>query len=312
MTFATDPIRILRGWRRTAQGWRWHAATLAAARHALPLLREAAPERQGPEWLKLLIGARAGSTLRAMGREPGLLDALHPVLAAMNQPPPPPRHAFNPWVHSSHVVAALPPDPALRLAGLFHDSGKALPRLASGSPWPQAVADAPPWHSADHAAASHSVLARTATLWALPASTAERALHLVAAHTFDPQRLCDDDVLRRVWMATTAPDTRALVTFLRADYRATGRGTPVPTLDALSAKIALDEAATWPRRPADLPIDAAALFERLDVHGAARSRLLDALWRWVLEDPAKRRRADLLEAAAKRLRNDATTPPDHS
>jgi tRNA nucleotidyltransferase/poly(A) polymerase len=311
-TFAADPLRILRGWRRVAHGRRWHGPTLAAARQALPALRQAPPERQGPEWLKLLVGAHAGSTLRAMGREPGLLEALHPVLGAMNQPPPPPRHAFNPWVHTSHVVAALPAEAALRLAGLFHDSGKALPRLAQDSPWPQPAADAPPWHLSGHAAASRAVLARTAAQWALPTAIADRALRLVAAHTFDPQTLCEDAVARRVWIAANAPDAQTLVTFLRADYRATGRGRPAPILDQLTEQIARDEAAAWPRRPADLPIDAAALFGRLGIQGAARSRLLEALWHWVLADPAERQQSDVLAGAAERISRDLTRPPDRS
>lgn len=312
-TFRADAVRILRGWRRIAHGWRWHAGTLAAARGAVDGLLNVPPARQGPEWLKLLVGAQAGSTLRAMGREPGLLAALHPVFAAMAWPPPPPRHAFTPWIHTSHVVAALPPDPALRLAALFHDSGKALPRLTTPGPWPVVAADAAPWHSAGHAGASRAVLARTAALWALPGRIAERALRLVAAHTFDPAHLCADAGARRAWLAEVAPEVDDLLALLAADRRATGRAAGAPALAELGACVAADQASDWPRRPADLPVDAAALFTRYAVEGAARSRLLRELWLWVLQAPSERANPAICAARAAALCADAATrPPDRS
>lgn len=247
-----------------------------------------------------------------MADVPGLLPALHPVLAAMVEGPPPARHAFAPWRHTSHVVEALPPDPSVRLAALFHDSGKALPRLDPALGWPRPPADAPPWHAAGHAAASAEVLRRTAASWALPRAVAGRATRIVAAHTFKPDALIAEDGARRAWLAGVEDEYETLLTFLRADWRATGRAKPAAEIDALAERLRQDAGEDWPRRPAELALDAAELFAELGTEGAARAALLEGLWRWCLADPAARNQREPLATEARRRAATPTKPPDRA
>lgn len=300
--FAADALRILRGWRRHAEGFAWQADTARLARQAVAGLKHVAPARFGSPWLKLLAGDRAGESLRDMAEWPGLLAALHPCFGMMAEGPPPEGHRLDPWRHSSRVLELLPADaPAERLAALFHDTGKALPRVGAPHPWlPETVAaDIAPWRIEGHAALSAEILLRTAAAWSLPRTIADPARQLVAAHTFRPGDLLADRGQLRRWLAAHGPHTEALLRFRRADRTATDPDKPHADILALADLCKQEEAAAWPRRPADLHIDSAALLAALGATGAERGRLLERLWQWVLDDPEHRDKPAALQDQAR-------------
>lgn len=301
--FAQDPLRVLRGWRRIAEGWHWAPETAARAAAQAPRLAEVPPERIGPVMLKLLAGKYVRRALMQMQTWPGLLQALHPALAALVQTVPPGNHHFAPWTHTALLAGALPPQPAaLRLAALWHDTGKVSHHLASPTP------PATRYHLKDHATRSAAMAERVLQQWAIPKQIRTQTIRLIAAHSFTPATLAADAGARRIWLAEHPDLWTALLTFKRADRWSAGKCHRNDDLNHLANAAAQTQNEPYPRRPADLPVDSAALFTELDIRGARRKHLLTALWHWVLADPAHRN----CDEAIRRRAAELTTAPRSS
>lgn len=292
--FGTDPIRILRGFRRLAGGYRFAPTTAAAAVAAIPALATAAPERKGEALLKLLLQPRAGAALRAMAQWPGLLQAVHPAFAAMAALPAPAHHRWNAWQHTTFVIDALPPEPSLRLAALFHDTGKVSPWLQPGATLPP---DGRPV-SEGHAERSAAILDAAAKAWSIERGTRERAVALVAAHTFSPAALSADAGALRYWLASHADIRHDLLQLRRADRWAAGAAKPYDDIERLARDSAKMAATDFPRQPSQMALAGNALFARVAIAPPLRARVLDAVWRWVLEDPDVRNHADAIARRA--------------
>jgi len=147
VTFAEDPLRVLRGmqfaarFRMTVEPWSREVMQNLAL-HLLELPRE----RIGEEWKKLLLKGIQPSFGLQLGKEIGVYEVLHPGLQAMIGCPQDPRyHAEGDvWEHTVMVV-----DCAARivrrdrmgqqdkwivmLAALCHDIGKPLVTVVSKS-----------------------------------------------------------------------------------------------------------------------------------------------------------------------------------
>ncbi len=130
VSFREDPLRILRAFRFMATlGFSLEDATADALRSHASELRHVAAERKLKEMNLLLQapGANLPGTLDAM-LETGVLLQLLPELsglAALRGVPQGRHHNRDAWEHTLLVVSNTPPDPVLRWAALFHDSGKA-------------------------------------------------------------------------------------------------------------------------------------------------------------------------------------------
>lgn len=130
VSFREDPLRILRAFRFMATlGFSLEGATADALRSHASELRHVAAERKLKEMNLLLQapGANLPGTLDAM-LETGVLLQLLPELsglAALRGVPQGRHHNRDAWEHTLLVVSNTPPDPVLRWAALFHDSGKA-------------------------------------------------------------------------------------------------------------------------------------------------------------------------------------------
>ncbi|MFO7626692.1 MAG: HD domain-containing protein [Candidatus Fermentibacteraceae bacterium] len=141
VSFREDPLRILRAFRFMATlGFSIEDATAdALRRHASELVHVAA-ERKLKE-MNLLFQAPGGNlpgTLNAM-LETGVLLQLLPELsglASLRGAPQGRHHNLDAWEHTLLVVSHTPPDPVLRWAALFHDSGKGSAKTlgADGQP----------------------------------------------------------------------------------------------------------------------------------------------------------------------------------
>lgn len=122
--FTEDGLRPLRACRFAAQlDFEVDAATLEAIPLCLEVAAKVAVERVFQEMTKLLCGAAPTKGLRLLERA-GLLDLWFPELRPMVDCPQNRHHDLDVWEHTLAVVAALPPDPGLRWAGLLHDAGK--------------------------------------------------------------------------------------------------------------------------------------------------------------------------------------------
>ncbi len=152
--FQDDPVRILRGFRfAAALGFRISADTLSLIPGSLAKLQNVSPERVRDELLALLAADKAFPVLRTMDAA-GIFDLLFPELAAMKGCGQNEYHHLDVWDHSLEVVRCLEQQIALRfpcfdpiipvldryvkgepvtgrpriallkLAAIFHDSGK--------------------------------------------------------------------------------------------------------------------------------------------------------------------------------------------
>ncbi len=130
--FSEDSLRILRALRFAAVlAFNIEAETAAALHCCAPLLTRIAPERISAELLRLLCGERVLPVMRDF-RE--ILGKAIPVLLPMfDLDQRNPHHVHDVYMHTLHVVEAIPAEPVLRLAALFHDCGKPLCRTVDAN-----------------------------------------------------------------------------------------------------------------------------------------------------------------------------------
>jgi len=130
VSFREDPLRILRAFRFMATlGFSIEDETATALRANACGLAHVAAERKLKEMNLLLQapGENLPGTLNAM-LEGGVLLELLPELsglASLRGAPQGRHHNLDAWEHTLLVVSNTRPDPLLRWAALFHDSGKA-------------------------------------------------------------------------------------------------------------------------------------------------------------------------------------------
>ena len=132
LTFADDPLRMLRGVRFAADLGFELAPDLVPAMRRLSS-RLAPPvvsiERTADELRRMLASERPKLALELLD-EAELLDVILPEIAACKGVAQSGFHTHDVFGHTLLTVAATPPDLILRVAALFHDSGK--PRTARG------------------------------------------------------------------------------------------------------------------------------------------------------------------------------------
>lgn len=118
-----DALRILRALRFSAVlSFSIVSETAAALRRHAAMLSNIASERISSELLRLLCGPQALPVLRDFREIIGqALPALVPMFDFSQNNP---HHIYDVYMHTLHVVEAVPPERVLRLAALFHDCGK--------------------------------------------------------------------------------------------------------------------------------------------------------------------------------------------
>ena len=121
--FDEDALRMLRALRFAAVlGFEIEADTAGALLAQKELLTAVSAERIREELVRLLCGRDAARVLDAYLPVFGMcLPELLPMQGFAQQNP---HHIYDVWHHTLAVVAAIPPQPHLRLAALLHDVGK--------------------------------------------------------------------------------------------------------------------------------------------------------------------------------------------
>lgn len=121
--FGEDALRILRALRFAAVlGFEIEPETAESIKKSYRLLENISVERIFAELSKLICGKNAGKILREYKE---VIFFILPELAStdgctQNHE----RHIFDVWGHTVAAIENIPPEPALRFAMLFHDSGK--------------------------------------------------------------------------------------------------------------------------------------------------------------------------------------------
>lgn len=121
--FSEDALRILRGLRfASVLGFRIDPHTALEMERKSGLLHGIASERIQTELVKLLCGRDAG---RVLTEYRGLIAELIPELKPMfHFDQKNPHHYLDVWSHTVEALQNSVPEPAVRLALLFHDVGK--------------------------------------------------------------------------------------------------------------------------------------------------------------------------------------------
>lgn len=121
--FGEDALRIMRGLRFSSTlGFDIEPDTAKSIHENRALLRKIAPERIRVELDKLLCGDSVADVLR---KYPDVLGVFLPeILPAVGLAQNSRYHCYDVWEHTLHSVAAITPDPILRMAMLLHDLGK--------------------------------------------------------------------------------------------------------------------------------------------------------------------------------------------
>lgn len=215
--FEEDALRILRALRfASVFDFAIDPETDAALRQLAPSLANVAAERIREEFFKLLCGPGAGRILRAY---PEVLSRIVPEISAMvgydqrNH-----HHHFDLWEHTVQGLENVPPEPALRLTMLLHDTGK---------PVVCTVDDAGEAHYRGHQAVSAKIAARVTDDLRCDRETRDRIIRLVRYHDI-PLRTDSGEVnLERSFLLRRLnqfgeKDLRALIAIHRADRIATG------------------------------------------------------------------------------------------
>jgi tRNA nucleotidyltransferase (CCA-adding enzyme) len=130
-SFPDDPLRMLRGIQFAA---RFDLAveenTLAAMVEYAPMVKTVSPERIADELNKLLLKAKRPSVGFRLMNQTGLLQHILPELAqAVGVTQPGGYHRWDVFEHTLRVIDYAPPKLIIRLAALFHDSGKPSTRV---------------------------------------------------------------------------------------------------------------------------------------------------------------------------------------
>ncbi|HHW15665.1 MAG TPA: HD domain-containing protein, partial [Firmicutes bacterium] len=288
--FQEDALRLLRACRFCAElRFRPAKEVLQALRRHAPRLSAVSAERRRDELSKLLLGADPRRGLRLL-RVGGLLPALLPALGAAYGLRQSQAHAYSVYAHTLLVVAAAPPELALRLSALFHDLGKVEARVEDPEGRPLF-----PGHARLSADLAEGALRRLA----FPRALVERVTLLVREHMFYWTPADGPVSLRRLLARVGPENLKALVALRRADLLSLR---PVlPGDQRLLFLAQLEEAVRHlladrpPVRRTDLAVTGRDLMKTFGLTpGPAVGRLLDRLLADVLEDPARNDRDTLL------------------
>jgi hypothetical protein len=199
---------------------------------------------------------------------------------------PPSGHRYNPWHHTHLVISLLPPDPSLRLAGLFHDVGKVYPT----------------YKEEGHSKRSAEIMEKVLSSWAIDKKIRKKAVAIVEHHSFHTQALLSSPGKRRRFLSEVGNLYKDLLLFRKADRYAQGWGKGDDDLQELKELLKNHEKETFPRKPSELPVDREALLTRLKVPLKRRKEFLLSLWEWVLEDPEKRNEPKKIEEEGRTIR----------
>ncbi len=208
VTFAEDPLRMLRAARFAAQlEFELAPGVEAAMAEARARLGIVSQERVRDELLKLLLAPRPGPGLEILART-GLLEGFAPELAAMRRVEQGGYHSGDVFQHTCLALEHAPPDRLVRLAVLLHDVGKPATAVETEA--------GPTFHG--HPRIGAELAARFLRRLRFPTAEADAVARLVLLHMRPIQYGADwtEAAVRRLWH-DAGPLFPALLAVARAD-----------------------------------------------------------------------------------------------
>ncbi len=291
--FQEDALRILRGLRIMAEtGFAIEPDTARALRAGAGRLEKVAPERLAAETLRLLCGRYAGRVLRAYTAVIGVV--LPEILPMQGFQQRNRYHVYDVLEHSIRALEQIPAEPALRLAALYHDTGK---------PHCMTVDDKGVGHFYGHPKLSAALAEQRCLALRLPSAIRETVVFVADHHDIPiPQ---EEGVIRRRLAKFGETRVRQLLMMKKAD--GVGRGTHPEYIGHYQQ---LEAALNRTLRKKDclsvrsLALDGYALMG-LGLRGRQIGEMQRYLLEQVLDDPA-RNTPEILTALARRHREEAT------
>ncbi len=288
--FTEDALRILRAIRfSSVLDFPLEKVTASAAKRLSPLLHNVSAERIACELIKLLCGKGVRRVLLEYADILCVvLPELHPTFSLQQENP---YHHLTVYEHTVETVSAVPAEPVLRLAMLFHDLGKpaCYTRDSHGID-----------HFRGHPAISTAIAEQIMTRLRLDKTTVSAVCRLVLHH--DDTLSMTDSALKRLLHRFGVQDTHRLVAIQKADVI----GQHPDKLDRLSFLASIDkrldelveEGACFSLR--SLAIDGHDL-QSLGYHGRLLGDTLERLLDDVMDGKLPNEKTALLNAAAKWL-----------
>jgi putative nucleotidyltransferase with HDIG domain len=288
--FAEDGLRPLRAVRFASQlGFELDPATLEAIPAAMKTTARVAPERIRDELDKIMASGKPSAALTLMEKT-GLLELILPELASCRGIDQKGFHRFDVLDHSllaCDYAAARNMPPPVRLAALFHDTGK--PRTRRADP-------AGGWTFYQHEKESAALARAALTRLRYPNAFIDRTVHLIAEHMFHYDEAWSDAAVRRFIIRAGEENLPDLYALRRADAYALAGTEPPPDL-LLPLKNRVESALAKSRVLSlrDLAVSGKDLMEIGVKPGPHMGIILGELLEAVVEDPELNRREKLLE-----------------
>lgn len=280
--FAEDALRMLRAVRFAAVlRMRIEARTADAIVTNAGLASALSGERIQQELNKILLADPPSTGIRLLS-DLGLLAVLCPELEVCKTIPQDKAVAQDVFEHSLITVDATPPDLVLRLAGLFHDVGKA-----------ETMADG---HFHQHEFVGEAITRRTLRRWKYPKDLVAAVAHLIRHHMFWYQTDWTGSAVRRFIRKVGLDSIPDLFALRRADNIGSGSRAPrMYALDDLWARVEGEIERSTAFSPRDLEVDGTDVMRELAIGpGPEVGRIIAAVFERVLDDPDLNTRERLL------------------
>ncbi|HEX6272350.1 MAG TPA: HDIG domain-containing protein [Polyangiaceae bacterium] len=294
--FSEDGLRVLRAARFVATlEVTLEPGTERAIEPSLASYAKVSTERIRDEWLKTMKARRPSRAFDVMQRH-GLLAITAPELLESVGCEQNRHHAFDVWTHALRCLDECPPDPVLRVAGLFHDVGKPRSRAFSEKTKDYTFYE----HDRIGAEMADPILSR------LRFSNDERArvVALVRHHILCYDETWTDAAVRR-WLRRVGPELAPdLYALGRADVLGKGKDVSedlarIVALEEHARRLVAEGAALGTK---DLAVDGRTLMQELGLApGRTIGELLRALLEEVVDNPALNEREKLLALAREML-----------
>jgi len=290
LRFAEDGLRPLRAIRFASQlGFAIDDGTFSAIGQAIATFRQVSPERVRDELQKILLSPSPSTGLRLL-ESSGLLGEILPELTPSRGCQQKGLHRFDVMDHLFLSVDASRRDLVIRLAALFHDSGKPS-ASALGSD------GIPTFHN--HEQISVRLASSALRRLKLPNETIDSVLHLVKHHMFNYTEDWTDSAVRRFIARVGADKVGPLFDLRMADSAAIAGAAPDPRLlEPFRRRISALQEGEAAFRIGDLAVNGNDLAGIGIPKGPVMGRILAELLETVLDDPEQNRKEALLVIAS--------------